>query len=68
MNAAPDGLPTHIHTWNSNKYELEYTTEVKHREAYFDQRDAVLETLSISNDSLQHFLKVPGDSYVLRGG
>ncbi len=51
----------------SNKYELEYTIEVKHREAYFDQRDAFLETLPLSNDSLQHFLKVPGDSYVLRG-
>ena len=50
------------------EYELKYTVEEKHREAYFTQRDMFLGALLPSKDKPQRaFQKMPGDSCVLRG-
>lgn len=50
------------------EYELEYTIEEKHRDAYFNQRDTFLETISPSVGNFQrNFKKLPGDSSVRRG-
>ena len=47
------------------EYELEYTIEKKHREAYFKRRNAFLEIVAPSQETL--FEKLPGDSCILRG-
>lgn len=50
------------------EYELEYTVEEQHREAYFKQRGIFLDNISPAKDLLRlAFQKMPGDSYVLRG-
>ncbi len=50
------------------EYELEYTIEEKHREAYFKQRDAFLQLMPRAEDDLQQgFQKMPGDSCTLNG-
>ena len=50
------------------EYDLEYAVEEKHREAYFDERNAFLETIQPSKEArARNFQKLPGDSCVLRG-
>ena len=48
------------------EYELEYTVEEEHREAYFKKRDVFFEWIS-EYDRDQTFRRLPGDSGVLRG-
>lgn len=50
------------------EYELEYTIEEKHRESYFEQRDAFLRAVLPRRGGLpKSFRKLPGDRYVQRG-
>ena len=50
------------------EYELEYTIEEKHREAYFKWREIFLEkTVSSTASLLRPFNKMPGDSCIPRG-
>lgn len=49
------------------EYELEYTVEEKHREAYFGKRDAFLELINQGDFQLPVFRTIPGDNCVSRG-
>ncbi|ERF71973.1 hypothetical protein EPUS_07443 [Endocarpon pusillum Z07020] len=50
------------------EYELEYTVEEKHREAYFEERMVFLESIQPNKDARAgNFRKLPGDSCVLKG-
>ena len=50
------------------EYELEYTMEEKHREAYFKRRDIFLQKIALSTATLLWpFHKMPGDRCVRRG-
>ena len=50
------------------EYELEYTVEERHRQDYFQQRDAFLDLIPSSRGQPQPlFQKMPGDSCVQRG-
>ena len=50
------------------EYELEYTVEETHREAYFEQRDSFLGVVQPGTDKPQRaFQRLPGDHCVIRG-
>lgn len=51
------------------EYELEYTVEEKHRDAYFRQRTTFFEATTLPNHDFQKpiFQKMPGDKCVPRG-
>lgn len=51
------------------EYDLKYTVEEQHREAYFSQRDALLTGIIEGNRNSQRpaFRKIPGDNCVIRG-
>ena len=51
------------------EYELKYTVEEKHRDAYFQQRTAFLKTILSPNHDFQKptIQKIPGDKCVPRG-
>ena len=49
------------------EYELKYTVEEKHREAYFDERTAFFELLKKNDSEVPIFRILPGDNCVSRG-